>query len=205
DLVRAGAAACLPFVNAVWQIYALIFILQAASAAFTPVFQAAIPDVLPAERDHTRALALARLAYDLESLLSPVLAAALLAFTTFQGLFAGTAAGFCASALLVLASALPKAAAPAAGENGWRAATRGMRIFSATPRLRALLALNAAVAAATAVVLVDTVVIVRGRIGLGEDAVAAALACYGAGSMAAALGAPRLLEGRGDRGTALPA
>ncbi|MFC7740805.1 hypothetical protein ACFQXA_07230 [Nocardiopsis composta] len=80
-----------------------------------------------------------------------------------------------------------------------------MRIFSATPWLRALLALNAAVAAATAVVLVDTVVIVRDRIGLGEDAVAAALACYGAGSMAAALGAPRLLEERGDRGTALPA
>ncbi|MFC7740804.1 MFS transporter [Nocardiopsis composta] len=125
DLVRAGAAACLPFVDAVWQIYALIFVLQAASAAFTPVFQAAIPDVLPAERDHTRALALSRLAYDLESLLGPVLAAALLAFTTFQGLFAGTAAGFCASALLVLASALPKAAVPAAGESGWRAATRG--------------------------------------------------------------------------------
>lgn len=36
DLVRAGVAILLPFVSQIWQIYALIFVLQAASAAFTP-------------------------------------------------------------------------------------------------------------------------------------------------------------------------
>ena len=46
DLVRAGAALCLPFVTEAWQIYALIFVLQAASATFTPTFQAVIPDIL---------------------------------------------------------------------------------------------------------------------------------------------------------------
>ena len=68
----------LPFVDQVWQVYVLIFLLQSASAAFTPTFQATIPDVLPDEEDYTRALSLSRLAYDLESLLSPTLAAALL-------------------------------------------------------------------------------------------------------------------------------
>ncbi|KQV10112.1 hypothetical protein ASE03_30810 [Kitasatospora sp. Root187] len=50
DLTRAGVALTLPFVTQVWQIYVLIFLLQAASAAFTPTFQATIPEVLPAER-----------------------------------------------------------------------------------------------------------------------------------------------------------
>jgi MFS family permease len=76
DMTRATVALALPFVTQVWQVYLLIFILQAASAAFTPTFQATIPDVLPDEAEYTRALSLSRLAYDMESLLSPVLAAA---------------------------------------------------------------------------------------------------------------------------------
>ena len=51
DLVRAAVALCLPFVTEVWQVYLLIFVLQAASAGFTPTFQATIPDILPAEED----------------------------------------------------------------------------------------------------------------------------------------------------------
>src|SRR5918995_3647891 len=58
DLVRAAIALSLPFVTEVWQIYVLIFALQSASAAFTPTFQATIPDILPEEEDYTRALSL---------------------------------------------------------------------------------------------------------------------------------------------------
>ncbi|KKN02535.1 hypothetical protein LCGC14_1116810, partial [marine sediment metagenome] len=68
DLVRAGVALALPFVSEVWQVYVLIFLLQSASAAFTPTFQATIPDVLPEEDRYTRALSLSRLAYDLENI-----------------------------------------------------------------------------------------------------------------------------------------
>ena len=78
DVIRALLAASLPFVTEVWQVYVLIFALQSASAAFTPIFQATIPDVLSDEKDYTQALSLSRLAYDLESLASPVLAASLL-------------------------------------------------------------------------------------------------------------------------------
>ncbi|MFH3733594.1 MFS transporter, partial [Acinetobacter baumannii] len=68
DVIRAVTALCLPFVTQIWQIYILIFILQSASAAFTPTFQAMIPDVLPEEKDYTNALSLSRLAYDLENI-----------------------------------------------------------------------------------------------------------------------------------------
>lgn len=204
DLARAAVALCLPFVDAVWQVYALVFVLQAGSAAFTPTFQATIPDVLPDEGEYTRALSLSRLAYDLESLASPALAAALLGLVGYPWLFAGNAAGFAASALLVLSVALPSPEpVPGPRRGAWDRTTRGLRLYLATPRLRGLLALNLAVAAAGAMVIVNTVALVRAGFGLGQDAVAWALAAYGAGSMAAALALPRLLERAPDRAAML--
>lgn len=202
DLARMAVALCLPFVTAVWQIYVLIFLLQAASALFTPTFQATIPDVLEDEEEYTRALSLSRLAYDLESLLSPAIAAALLTVVSFHGLFAGTAVGFAVSAALVLSVTLPRA--EAAADQGFAdRLTGGLRVFFATPRLRGVAALNLAVAAAGAMVIVNTVVYVRDRLGLGETETAVAFAAFGAGSMLAAVALPWLLERIPDRAAML--
>lgn len=198
DLIRATIAAGLPFVTEVWQVYLLIFLLQAASAGFTPTFQATIPDLLPDEADYTRALSLSRLAYDLESLLSPMLAAALLTVVSFPVLFGGTVIGFLASAMLVVSVTLPSPV-PSVRRGIWDRTTRGIRIYLATPRLRGLLSLNLAVAAAGAMVIVNTVVIVQARLELGETQVALALAAFGGGSMAAALLLPRILDRIPDR------
>ncbi|MFD9697487.1 MFS transporter [Lentzea sp. NPDC059081] len=195
DLVRVAVAAVLPWVDEVWQVYVLIFVLQAASAAFTPLFQATIPDVLPDEREYTRAVTLSRTAYDLEGLLSPALAAAALALVSFHELFLGTALGFAASALLVLSTVVPK---PKSLPRR-RCDAHGIRIYLATPRLRGLLAVHLAAAAAGSMVFVNTVAAVRD--GLGRDAsdVAVALAVNGAGSLAAALVLPSLLDRFTDR------
>jgi MFS family permease len=199
DLMRAGVALCLPFVTEVWQVYVLIFVLQAASATFTPSFQATIPDVLPEEGDYTRALSLSRLAYDLENLTSPALAALLLTVMRYDGLFAGTVLGFAASAGLVALAAVPKRAPDARARPFRERLTRGARIYLATPRLRGLLALNLAAAAAGAFVLVNTVVVVRAGMDGTETDLAVAMAAFGAGSMTAALMIPRLVERAGDR------
>lgn len=206
DLVRAGIAVSLPFVGEVWQVYVLVFLLQSASAVFTPTFQAVIPDVLPEERDYTRALSMSRLAYDLESLFSPALAAALLSVTTYDGLFGGTVLGFLASAALVVSTALPERAAVTTPRTGgaYARATAGTRLFLGVPELRALLALNLAVAAAGAMVTVNSVVYVRDVLGLSAGAVALALGAYGAGSMAVALVLPRVLDKVPDRAVMLP-
>ncbi|MFG1204549.1 MFS transporter [Xanthobacter aminoxidans] len=202
DLVRAVVALALPFVTQIWEIYVLIFVLQSASAAFTPTFQATIPDVLPDEKDYTRALSLSRLAYDLESVVSPMLAAALLTLISFHSLFAGTVIGFLASAALVVSVVLPS---PKASERRgiYDRTTRGLRIYLATPRLRGLLALNLAVAAASAMVIVNTVVLVQAEFGLSQRATALALAAFGGGSMIAALLLPRLLDDIADRSAML--
>ena len=202
DLVRAAVALLLPFVNQIWQVYLLIFVLQSASAAFTPTFQATIPDVLPKEADYTRALSLSRLAYDMESLASPALAAALLTLVSFHSLFLGTVVGFVASAALVVSAVLPKAE-PLPPRGIYERTTRGLRIYLATPRLRGLLALNLAVAAASAMVIVNTVVLVQDRLKLTQNATAAALAAFGAGSMLVALVLPRLLDRLPERSVML--
>lgn len=198
DLVRAAVALLLPFVTELWHVYVLIFVLQSASAAFTPTFQATIPDVLPDEKEYTRALSLSRLAYDLESLLSPMLAAALLAVVGFHDLFAGTVVGFLVSAALVVSVVLPNPRAGAA-RGVFERTTRGMRIYLATPRLRGLMGINMAVASAGALLIVNTVVFVQGGFGLGQSETALALAAFGGGSMLAALALPPLLDNIPDR------
>lgn len=205
DVVRLAVVLALPWVDQVWQVYVLIFLLQAASAAFTPLFQATIPEVLPDEADYTRALSLSRLAYDLENLLSPALAAALLLVVSYQGLFLGTALGFLGSALLVVSVLLPRLPAATSAAGPWRKLTRGVRIYLATPRLRGLLALTLAAAAGSAMVIVNTVVIVRDGLARADSAVALALAAFGAGSMAVAFALPRWLERRPDRTVMLTA
>jgi MFS family permease len=77
--------------------------------------------------------------------------------------------------------------------------TKGIRIYIRTPRLRGLMVMEAAVAAAGAMVYVNTVVLVQARLGLGEEAVALAFAGFGAGSMLAAFLLPRMLDRLADR------
>ena len=198
DLVRAAVALMLPFVTEIWQVYVLIFVLQSASAAFTPTFQATIPDILPDEREYTRALSLSRLAYDLESVISPMLAALLLTVVSFHSLFAVTVVVFLVSAAMVGTVVLPLAAR-GPKRSIYERTTKGMRIFLRTPRLRGLLALNLTIAAASAMVIVNTVVLVQSKFALPQSSTAMALMAFGGGSMVVALMLPKLLERLDDR------
>lgn len=191
DVVRIATMALLPFVTSLWQIYVLVFILQSASAVFTPAFQALVPEVVPDKEDYTYALSWSRLAGDLEAVLSPLLAAILLLVVSRERLYDVSAVFLLVSALLVLVSAIPR-------EMGVRSvvkskATGGYRIFWRNRVLRPVWAVNMAVAFAGAFVLVQNVVIVRTHFGLGESAVAQVLAVNGAGSVVMALLLPRIL------------
>jgi len=199
DVARAACVACLPFVTEIWQIYALILLLSACSAGFTPTFQATIPDILPDEAQYTRALSLSRLAYDLENLLSPTLAAAALAVMSYSALFAANGIAFLVSATLVLSVIIPSPK-PVLRETGfWKNTSAGIRAYLKTPRLRGLLALSLAVASAGAMVIVNTVVYVRENLQGSASDTALVLAAAGAGSMIVALVLPKLLDALPDR------
>ncbi|MCT1434319.1 MFS transporter [Dietzia maris] len=194
DLIRFAVALLLPLVGQVWQIYVLVFVLQAASATFTPAFQSLIPTVLPDERQYTRALSLSRLAYDLESLLSPAIAAAMLAVVSFHDLFVGTAIGFAGSIVFVLVARLPAASVTTSGLPFWSRLREGAAVFARTRELWFLMCANVAVAAGTALVMVNTVVYVRGVLNRDDSDLGLALACYGLGSLLVAVVTPRLVE-----------
>ncbi|WP_286174865.1 MFS transporter [Mycobacterium sp. DL99] len=199
DVLRAAVALCLPFVESVWQIYLLVFLLQAASATFTPAYQAVIASALADEHTYTKALSLSRLAYDLESLASPMLAAALLTVVGYPTLFLGTVVGFLSSATAISLARVPAAPqAPRPAQFRDRL-LNGAHIMRSSPDLRALLALNVVVAAATALVVVNTVIYVRTLLDGQDSGLAIALACFGGGSMLVALTVPRLLNLISDR------
>lgn len=199
DLVRAGTVLAMPFVSQLWHIYLLIFVLNLFSAGFKPVFQATIPDILPDERDYTEALSLSRLAYDLDNLLSPLLAGAALLFLGYSALFMANAGAFVISALLVAMTILPQSKAVDRLGGVWEDITFGVKAYLKTPRLKALLVLYLAVAAASAMVIVNTVVYVRGSLGGSDADTALAIAAAGGGSMVAALGMPTLLTRVSER------
>jgi MFS family permease len=194
DAVRLLIALSLPFVTEVWHIYLLVFILQSASATFTPAFQSLIPSVLPDPKEYTAALSLSRLAYDLESLLSPVAAAALLLVLSYDDLFVATAVGFAVSIVFVLAAKLPSLPPGGSGLGFWQRLPLGLRVFVRTPTLRFLALANVVVAAGTALVLVNTVVYTRSALGLDESSLAIALASFGAGSLVATLAVSRIVS-----------
>ena len=193
DVVRAAVVLALPFVSEVWHIYVLIGLLQSASAAFTPTFQAVIPDIVTDKAAYTRALSASQVAYTMESLLSPVLAAVALSFMTFNWLFLGTSAGFVASALLVMSTRIPNAQ-PSAHAKAWDRAAAGIKTFARTPRLRGIMALNLVVAAAGSIVIVNTVNYVRDELGGSQSDVAWMFAASGAGTLLSALALPRVLD-----------
>jgi predicted MFS family arabinose efflux permease len=197
DLVRAAAILALPFVDAVWQVLALIFLHQGASAVFTATYQATVPDLLPADADYTKALSRSRLGYELEGVVSPALAALFITTFGLQGLFIAAMTGFLLSTALLLRIRLPTAR-PSDLDLAART-TRGLGLFWRTRRLRGLLALELAVALGMAMAIVNTVVIVQGEWAMGETEVAAALAIFGAGSVAAAITLPRLLRSTAPR------
>ena len=199
DLIRAVIVVLIPFVTEVWQVFVLVFALSAFSAGFTPTFQAVIPDVLEDEPTYTRALSLSRIAYELENLGSPLIAALLLTFTGFDSLFALNALTFLASALLIVRTAVPSKGGPEEGGRNWKLTTAGLRLFRTRPALRGIAALNATVALAGSMVLVNTVVFVKEFLGGSNVEMSLTLAASGAGATIAAVLVPRILDRLSER------
>lgn len=202
DLVRAATILSLYFVTALWQFYLAVLVFTAASAAFTPSYQALVPRLLPDPDDYARALAKSRAVSELEGGVSPAVAAALLLVLTLKGLFLAAVLAFLLSAAILLAGRLPDLP-PAPRSSLWRRATLGPRLLAATPAFRGLAPLHLAAAIGSAMVMVNTVSWVQGdlqgQFGLGDRAAGLAFGLYGLGSAAGAVAAPAILGRFGER------
>jgi len=195
DLFRAALVALYPFIDASWQVYVLVAVIAAAEGAFNPIFQATIPDVLPDEEQYTKALSYNRIAFDLENIASPLLAAFFLGFAAFDLLFELNAVAFLVSALLLCIGRLPQPEYGVGTEEPrpFAKITRGLRLYFASRELTGVFTLYFAIAAGSATAIVATVLYVKDGLGLADPQVAYAMAGFGVGSILAALLLPKLL------------
>lgn len=193
-IARALLVALLPFATGLVQFFVLMFFLNSMAAGYTPIYQALLPDILPEEKSYTQALSLSRLAMEIESLLSPALAAVLLLVVQSNWLFWFNSAGFLSAALLLLLVQMPASKKADRSGGVWQHISFGVKSYLKTPRLRAVLLCNLALSAAGAMVIVNTVVYVRAILGLPEQQVPLLMLAAGVGSMVLALILPKLLQ-----------
>lgn len=194
DLIRAGLVLAFVGVSSSSEIYLLIFLINACTAGFTPIYQATIPDLLKDGAEYTKGLILSRISYDLEGLLSPALSTLALLFIGYPAFFVLNSIAFVISAILIGGTPLPDPTRRDRPDSIRYNLTFGLRAYLATPRLRGLLSLHAAVSMAGAMLIVNTVVIVRGPLQGSNADVALVFASSGAGSLLAALAMPTLLK-----------
>lgn len=151
DLARFGLLALFPFITAVWQIYALIFAINAVTAFFTPTFEAGIPEVVGNEQ-YVQALSFSRVAVDVEAVAAPAVAGLLVALLGLRWVFWFDAFTYLVSALLVAAVVIPRVAEEMTPLS-WRAfldeITHGARVLLCEPALRQALTLSFADSSST--------------------------------------------------------
>ena len=204
DIGRGLLVLALFWVETLWLLYLIIFLINVLSSGFTPVFQAVLPDVLPDEKVYTRALAYSRLAYEVERVLSPALAGLALLLLSFNALFVLNALCFLVSAYLLYRTRVPATAIGERVGGIWHNIAFGIKGYLLTPRLRGLLALYLVVSATGSIVIVNTVGYVQGALGLTEQFTVWVMAASGMGAIIAARITPLLLEQYfSDRGLVL--
>lgn len=202
DLGRMVVIGLMPFVTQAWQIYGLMFALNALTAFFTPTYQATIP-LVTGKDDYGQAIALSGATFELLGVLGPGLAGGVAALIGARSIFFLDAATFLVSAALILT--LPKSLnAPRDPSENSSATTTWRDVRDGTARLwgdgllRYALLLELVASVAGALVLVGTVGLVRGNLGLGNVEYGAVMAAFGIGATLAAL-ASGALEGRVPR------
>ncbi|GAB5602312.1 MFS transporter [Thermus sp. FJN-A] len=201
DLGRMVVIGLMPLVSEVWQIYVLMFVLNALTAFFTPAYQAALPQVTR-QKEYAQAIALSGATYEVLGVLGPGLAGAIAGWIGARSLFFLDAATFLLSALLILT--LPvrlrvDGSSSAQGPTLRDVLDGTLRLWQDAPMRYALL-LELVAAASGALILVGTVGLVRGQLGLGDLEYGWVMAAFGVGATLAAL-AVGALEGRLPRTT----
>lgn len=187
--LRALLLLALPFATAVWHVYTLIFVLNAATAFFSPTYEASIPTVV-GKRHVVQALSLSRVAVDVEAVAAPVAAGVIVAVVGARWVFWFDSATYLLSACLVLCVTIPRAAAqsvPLSFRAFAAEITYGTRLILREASLRLAILLSFSEALAGAAVIVGTAAYVQQVLVLGEVQVAVAMGAVGVGSSLAAV------------------
>ncbi len=193
-VARMGIVSLLPFVNAVWQIYVIVFALNVFYAFFTPTYQATIP-LVTGQQDYPQAIAVSSATFQLLGVLGPGIAGAIAAFVGARQVFFLDALTFLIAAILIVT--LPgqlrvEQAVAQSRSSGrtWQDIRGGTTRLFADDYLRYALAMQLVASVTGAQVLVNTVGYVQGMLKLGSVQYGWVMGAFGIGATlaAAALG-----------------
>jgi len=189
DIVRLALLALFPFIDSVWQIYSMIFLINAATAFFTPTFEATLPDI--AGREHyVKALSLSRVAVDLDAIIAPAIAGIVFALLGLKWLFWLDSLSYLLSAILVFATVLPykdKIISKISFATLFDELSVGTKILFREASLKRALLLSFAEALAGAAAIVATVIYIKDLLSLSETSFVMVMAALGLGSAITAL------------------
>jgi MFS transporter, NRE family, putaive nickel resistance protein len=188
DVGRMVVIGLMPFVSAAWQIYVLMFLLNALTAFFTPTYQATVPQVV-GEEDYPQAIALSGATYEIFGILGPGIAGAVATFLGAREIFFLDAATFLISALLIitLPISLKVTRSESSRATTWQDVQNGtLRLWQDAP-IRYALLLELVASLSGALVLVNTVGLVKGQLNLGDLEYGWVMTAFGIGATLAAL------------------
>ncbi|HIK14359.1 MAG TPA: MFS transporter [Leptolyngbyaceae cyanobacterium M33_DOE_097] len=190
-LARMGIVSLLPFVNAIWQIYVLVFALNVFYAFFTPTYQATIP-LVTGQEDYPQAIALSSATFQLLGVLGPGIAGAIAAFVGARQVFFLDAFTFLIAAILIvtLPGQLRVEQTPDQTRSSgrtWRDIWAGTTRLFADSYLRYALAMQFVASVTGAQVLVNTVGYVQGTLKLSGVQYGWVMGAFGIGATLAAV------------------
>lgn len=195
DLGRMIVIALMPFVTQAWQVYGLMFALNALTAFFTPTYQATIP-LVTGDDEYGQAIALSGATYELLGVLGPGIAGGVAVLIGARSIFFLDAATFLISGVLILTLPrslnAPRDPSQSSSAATWRDVLDGTTRLWADAALRYALLLEFVAAVAGALVLVNTVGLVRGQFKLGNVEYGLVMGAFGIGATLAALAAGAL-------------
>lgn len=189
-LARMAIVSLLPFVNAVWQVFAIVFALNAFYAFFTPTYQATIP-LVTGKQDYPQAIALSSATFQLLGVLGPGIAGAIAAFVGARQVFFLDALTFLIAAILIVT--LPgqlrvEQAVEQARPSGrtWAEIRQGTTRLFGDAYLRYALAMQLVASVTGAQILVNTVGYVQGTLKLDSVQYGWVMGAFGIGATLAA-------------------
>jgi MFS transporter, NRE family, putaive nickel resistance protein len=188
--IRMAIICCLPFVNAEWQIYALVFLLNVFNAFFTPTYRAVIPQIIDGKY-YREAIGLSTATFQLLGVLGPALAGIVAVWLGARQIFFLDGISFVIAGILILSipkGDLQKGVSEEAKQasSTWNDVIKGIRLLFSNKILRFALSIEFVSAIAGAMILVNTIGHIKNNLLLNDNYYGWVMAIFGIGAAVSA-------------------
>jgi NRE family putative nickel resistance protein-like MFS transporter len=188
---RMAIVACLPFINAEWQIYVLVFLLNVFNAFFTPAYRSLIPQIVKKDI-YRQAVGLSSATNQIFGILGPGLAGLMAVWFGARQIFFVDAASFVIAGILILTLPGNLIRKETIAEfkrkklSTWQDVLKGARLLFGNKLIRFALSIEFVSAIAGAQILVNTVGHIKSGLHLNDQHYGWVMAAFGAGAAIAA-------------------